>query len=79
MNHYSGSETVNAGTGKVITIKGLTEIVAKVIGYESTILWDTSTPNGTPRMLLDASWDENIELNWNKVFVSLFRIFLKIQ
>ena len=37
------------------TIKALTELVAKVIGYEGTILWDTSKPNGTPRKLLDVS------------------------
>lgn len=55
MNNYSGNETVNAGTGKEITIKALTEIVAEVIGYEGEILWDTSKPNGTPRKLLDVS------------------------
>jgi len=55
MNNYSGSETVNAGTGKELTIKELTELVAKVIGYEGEILWDTSRPNGTPRKLLDVS------------------------
>lgn len=55
MNNYSGDETVNAGTGKELTIKELTELVAKVIGYEGEILWDTSKPNGTPRKLLDVS------------------------
>ena len=55
MNNYSGNETVNAGTGKEITIKELTEIVAKVVGYKGEILWDTSRPNGTPRKLLDVS------------------------
>ena len=55
MNNYSGNETVNAGTGKELTIKALTELVAKVIGYEGEILWDTSKPNGTPRKLLDVS------------------------
>lgn len=55
MNHYSGNETVNAGTGKELTIKQLTELVAKVVGYEGEILWDTSKPNGTPRKLLDVS------------------------
>ena len=53
MNHYSGSETVNAGTGKELTIKELTELVAKVVGYEGRIEWDPSKPNGTPRKLLD--------------------------
>ena len=55
MERYSGNETVNAGSGKEITIRGLTELVAKVIGYEGAILWDTSKPNGTPRKLLDVS------------------------
>lgn len=60
MNHYSGNETVNAGTGKELTIKALTELVAKVIGYEGEIQWDTSKPNGTPRKLLDVSKATNL-------------------
>ncbi len=55
MNNYSGDETVNGGTGKEITIKELTEIVARVVGYEGVIKWDVSKPNGTPRKLLDVS------------------------
>lgn len=55
MNNYSGNETVNAGTGKELTIKELSEMVAKVIGYEGEIVWDTTKPNGTPRKLLDVS------------------------
>ena len=55
MNHYSGNETVNAGTGKELTIRELTEKVARAVGYEGAILWDTTKPNGTPRKLLDVS------------------------
>lgn len=55
MNSYSGNEIVNAGTGKELSIKDLTELVAKAIGYTGEILWDTSKPNGTPRKLLDVS------------------------
>lgn len=55
MNNYSGNETVNAGTGKEVTIKELTELVAEVVGYTGDILWDTTKPNGTPRKLLDVS------------------------
>ena len=55
MNTYSGNETVNAGTGKELTIKELTQLVAKVVGYTGEILWDPSKPNGTPRKLLDVS------------------------
>lgn len=63
MDQYSGDETVNAGTGKEISIKGLTELVAKVVGYEGEITWDTSRPNGTPRKLLDVSKAE--KLGWH--------------
>lgn len=60
MNNYSGNETVNAGTGKEISILELTELVAKVIGYKGIIKWDTSRPNGTPRKLLDVSKAEGL-------------------
>ncbi len=60
MNNYSGNETVNGGTGKEISIKELTELVAIVIGYNGEILWDTSKPNGTPRKLLDVSKATNL-------------------
>ena len=62
MNNYSGDETVNAGTGKELTIKALTELVAKVVGFTGEILWDRSKPNGTPRKLLDVSKAE--KLGW---------------
>ena len=55
MNNYSGNETVNAGTGKELTIKSLAELVAATVGYEGRIVWDTTKPNGTPRKLLDVS------------------------
>ena len=62
MNNYSGDETVNAGTGKEISIKELSELVAKVVGYKGKIVWDTSKPNGTPRKLLDVS--KATKLGW---------------
>ena len=55
MNNYSGDETVNAGTGIELSIKELSELIARVVGYEGTIKWDASKPNGTPRKLLDIS------------------------
>ena len=63
MNTYSGNETVNLGTGKELTIKELTELVAKVVGYTGEIKWDTSKPDGTPRKLLDVSKLES--LGWH--------------
>ncbi|MBQ9564217.1 MAG: GDP-L-fucose synthase [Synergistaceae bacterium] len=55
MNHYSGSEPVNAGTGKELSIRELAELVSRIVGYKGEILWDASKPNGTPRKLLDVS------------------------
>lgn len=69
MNHYSGNETVNAGSGKELTIKELTEKVARIVGYEGKIMWDTTRPNGTPRKLLDVSkakamgWETKVDLD----------------
>ena len=60
MNTYSGNETVNLGTGKELTIKELTELVAEIVGYEGEIKWDTSKPNGTPRKRLDVSKLESL-------------------
>ena len=63
MNHYSGDETVNAGSGKEVSIRELAEMVARVVDYRGEILWDTSKPNGTPRKLLDVSKAK--ALGWN--------------
>lgn len=62
MNNYSGNETVNAGTGKEVTIRELAKTVAEVVGYEGKISWDPSRPNGTPRKLLDVS--KATKLGW---------------
>lgn len=62
MNRYSGNETVNAGSGQEVSIRELTEIVARVVGYKGSIRWDVSRPNGTPRKLLDISKAE--ALGW---------------
>ena len=61
-NLYGPNETVNAGTGKEITIKALAELIASVVGYNGAIHWDTSKPNGTPRKLLDVS--KSTALGW---------------
>ena len=59
---------INVGTGVDCTIKELTETVAKVVGFQGEIVWDTSKPDGTPRKLMDVSrlkalgWQANIGL-----------------
>ena len=55
IKYYSGAIHVNMGTGKEVTIKELAEIIAKVIGFEGELEFDTSKPDGSPRKLLDSS------------------------
>ena len=68
MENYNGRELVNIGTGEDLSIKELTELVAKTTGFEGEIKWDTSKPDGTPRKLMDVSklhaqgWKHTIDL-----------------
>ena len=55
MDVHDAAGWVNVGTSQDVTIKTLAEMVAATVGYEGTITWDTSKPDGTPRKLLDVS------------------------
>ncbi|MCR4908838.1 MAG: GDP-L-fucose synthase [Lachnospiraceae bacterium] len=55
MESYHGEGTVNAGSGKEVSIKELAETVAEIVGFSGEIKWDTTKPNGTPRKVLDVS------------------------
>ncbi len=52
---YDGDEPVNLGSGREVSIKELTGLVARETGYGGRISWDTSKPNGQPRRCLDTS------------------------
>jgi GDP-L-fucose synthase len=52
---YDSSEPVNLGSSFEISIKELTETIARLTGFEGEIRWDTSKPNGQPRRKLDTS------------------------
>lgn len=52
---YNSSEPVNLGSSFEISIKDLTETIARLTGFEGEIRWDTSKPNGQPRRKLDVS------------------------
>ncbi len=63
-----GGELINIGTGEDVSISEFAKIMAKIVGYEGEIVFDTSKPDGTPRKLLDVSkahsygWHHQIEL-----------------
>ncbi|MCL4273848.1 MAG: GDP-L-fucose synthase [Anaerolineales bacterium] len=52
---YNGDLPVNLGSGYEISIKDLTEMVAKLTGFQGKIVWQTDKPNGQPRRGLDVS------------------------
>jgi GDP-L-fucose synthase len=55
LRHDNPPDWINVGTGTDVTIKELTEIVARVTGFGGRITWDTTKPDGTPRKLMDVS------------------------
>ncbi|MFA5285099.1 MAG: NAD-dependent epimerase/dehydratase family protein, partial [Smithellaceae bacterium] len=52
---YNKSEPVNIGAGFEISIKELTELIARLSGFRGKIVWDKSKPDGQPRRMLDTS------------------------
>jgi GDP-L-fucose synthase len=46
VERYYGGEAVNLGSGMEISVMDLVELMARQIGFEGTMLWDTSKPNG---------------------------------
>lgn len=55
MARYESPEIVNVGVGEDIAIRELAELVRRVVGFEGTIVFDATRPDGTPRKLLDTS------------------------
>jgi len=52
---YDGRDPVNLGVGSEITIRDLTELIARLTGFGGEIRWDPSKPDGQPRRALDTS------------------------
>lgn len=55
MEHYNEKEFVNVGTGEDLSIAELAQLIQKVVGFQGSIVYDTSKPDGTPRKLMDVS------------------------
>jgi len=68
MENYNEPGLVNIGTGEDITIKDLAYLVKEAVGFEGSLEFDTSKPDGTPRKLMDVSklhsygWRHTVEL-----------------
>ncbi len=55
MHDYDSPEPMNLGSGREITIKELTELVAGLAGFKGKIAWDATKPDGQPRRCLDVA------------------------
>jgi GDP-L-fucose synthase len=68
LENYFGLLALNVGSGEELSIFELANVVKKVTGFEGSIIWDSSKPNGTPRKMLDSSklistgWAPRIDL-----------------
>ncbi len=55
MKKHSGPEIINIGSGNEISIHDAAVLIARIVGYQGSIICDTSKPDGTPRKLVDPS------------------------
>ncbi len=55
LKDYSGAEHVNVGSEEEISILGLAQLIAEVVGFDGEIVTDPGKPDGTPRKLMDGS------------------------
>jgi GDP-L-fucose synthase len=55
LQNYSQEQIINVGYGSDVTIRELSEMVRRIVGYTGQIEWDSSKPDGTPRKFLDSS------------------------
>lgn len=69
MANYSSPDIINVGWGKDISVAELAHLISKVVGFEGSLEFDSSKPDGTPRKLLDTSrlatlgWQPSIPLD----------------
>ncbi len=69
LDGYDEYTHINCGAGYEISIRGLAETVARIVGYAGEIVFDTTKPDGTPRKLMDSSriaalgWKPEISLD----------------
>ncbi|MEW5766351.1 MAG: GDP-L-fucose synthase [bacterium] len=55
MNEYNSCEIINVGSGEDISIAELANLIKQVVGFEGSIVYDQTKPDGMPKKLLDVS------------------------
>jgi GDP-L-fucose synthase len=83
LDNYDVDIAINVGVGEDISIQELAGLIQQVVGFQGSIEWDSSKPDGTPRKLLDVSrikalgWEPTIKLKDG--IESTFRWYLSTQ
>jgi GDP-L-fucose synthase len=81
--NYESEQLINVGCGEDITIADLANLIKEIVGFEGSIVFDRSKPDGTPRKLLDVTllnklgWRPSIDLRTG--IASSYRWFLEHQ
>lgn len=60
---HEGTEPINLGSDREITIKETAETIAEIVGYDGELVWDATKPDGQPRRRIDPSRAEQL-LGW---------------
>jgi len=55
LKNYESPELINIGSGTDVTIRELAELVCEILGFDGTLVFDPTKPDGTPRKLMDSS------------------------
>ena len=61
---HTGTEPINLGNNREVTIRETAETIARVVGFDGALVWDPSKPDGQPRRRVDATRAEH-ELGWH--------------
>lgn len=83
LDNYDGDGPINVGSGQETTIKELAELISDIVGFQGSIVFDTTKPDGTPRKLMASDrlsalgWEPKISLRDG--LTSTIRIFEDMQ
>jgi GDP-L-fucose synthase len=81
LDHYDEYEHINCGAGFDVTIREIAETIARVVGFNGNLVFDTTKPDGTPRKIMDSSriralgWKPEISLE--EGLASSYQWFIK--
>jgi len=55
LDSYDGYVPINCGAGEEISISGIAEMIARIVGFEGSVVYDSTKPDGVARKLMDSN------------------------